>query len=78
MGSFPGIVRHIVLCVFSPLLGVCVLAWVLLQLQSFKSRMWSRLGRPVCAGLVSLAIACTTLIGKNTNGVNGVVGKEAH
>ena len=74
MESFPGIVRQIVLCVFSPLLGACVLAWVLLQLQSFKSRMWSKLGRSVCAGLVSLAIACTALIGKNTNGVNGVGG----
>ena len=74
MESFPRIVRQIVLCVFSPLLGACVLAWVLLQLQSFKSRMWSKLGRSVCAGLVSLAIACTALIGKNTNGVNGVGG----
>ena len=74
MESFPGIVRQIVLCVFSPLLGACVLAWVLLQLQTFKSRMWSKLGRSVCAGLVSLAIVCTTLIGKNTNGVNGVGG----
>ena len=74
MESFPRIVRQIVLCVFSPLLGACVLAWVLLQLQSFKSRMWSKLGRSVCAGLVSLAIVCTTLIGKNTNGVNGVGG----
>ena len=74
MEAFPRIVRQIVLCVFSPLLGACVLAWVLLQLQSFKSRMWSKLGRSVCAGLVSLAIACTALIGKNTNGVNGVGG----
>ena len=74
MEAFPRIVRQIVLCVFSPLLGACVLAWVLLQLQSFKSRMWSKLGRSVCAGLVSLAIVCTTLIGKNTNGVNGVGG----
>ena len=74
MEAFPRIVRQIVLCVFSPLLGACVLAWVLLQLQSFKSRMWSKLCRSVCAGLVSLAIACTALIGKNTNGVNGVGG----
>ena len=47
MEAFPRIVRQIVLCVFSPLLGACVLAWVLLQLQSFKSRMWSKLGRSV-------------------------------
>ena len=74
MESFPEIVRQIVLCLFTPLLGACVLAWVLLQLPSPASRKLSKLGKSVCAGLVVLAIACTTLIGKNTNGVNGVGG----
>ena len=74
MESFPEIVRQIVLCLFTPLLGVCVLAWVLLQLPSPGSRKRSKLGKSVCAGLVALAIACTTLTGKNTNGVNGVGG----
>ena len=72
--SFIEIVPQIVLCIFAPLLGFCLVGWVLLQLPSFKSRMWSKLGKSVCAGLVSLAIVCTTLIGKNTNGVNGVGG----
>ena len=74
MESFPEIVRQTVLCLFTPLLGACVLAWVLLQLPSPGSRKRSKLGKSVCAGLVALAIACTTLIGKNTNGVNGVGG----
>ena len=74
MESFPEIVRQIVLCLFTPLLGACVLAWVLLQLPSPGSRKRSKLGKSVCAGLVALAIACTTLTGKNTNGVNGVGG----
>ena len=32
------------------------------------------LGKPVWAGLAALAIVCTTLCGKNTNGVQGVGG----
>ena len=32
------------------------------------------LGKPVWAGLVALAIACTALCGKNTNGVQNVGG----
>ena len=74
METFAEIVPQIVLCLFTPLLGACVLAWVLLQLPSPGSRKRSKLGKSVCAGLVALAIACTTLIGKNTNGVNGVGG----
>ena len=74
MESFAERVPQIVLCVFSPLLGACVLAWVLLQLHSFKYRIWSKLSRAVCAALISLAIVCTALIGKNTNGVNGAGG----
>ena len=74
MESFAERVPQLVLCVVSPLLGACILAWVLLQLHSFKYRIWSKLGRAVCAGLVSLAIVCTSLIGKNTNGVNGAGG----
>jgi len=68
------LVPQIVLWVFAPLLVFCLAGWVLLQLPSFKSQKWSKLGKSVCAGLVALAIACTALSDKNTNGVNGVGG----
>ena len=74
METFAEIVPQIVLWVFAPLLVFCLAGWVLLQLPSFKSQKWSKLGKSVCAGLVALAVACTALSDKNTNGVNGVGG----
>ena len=94
MESFAEIVPQVVLRIFAPLLGACVVAWVImLFVQCFSGKLHScrftfaekgsgesaasprcGLGKAVCAGLVALAIACTTLCGKNTNGVNGVGG----
>ena len=74
METIAELVPQIVLWVFAPLLVFCLAGWVLLQLPSFKSQKWSKLGKSVCAGLVALAIACTALSDKNTNGVNGVGG----
>ena len=36
------------------------------------------LGKPVWAGLAALAVVCTALCGKNTNGVQGVGGPLLH
>ena len=67
--------------IFAPLLGVVLAAWFIVLLVSAISgqrhscrcvaspRRWS-----VWAGLAVLAIVCTTLCGKNTNGVQNVGG----
>ena len=76
MAQFVEAIPHLLLRVFAPMLGICLAAWlVMLFAQLFSGKRHScRLGKPVWAGLAALAIVCTTLCGKNTNGVQGVGG----
>ena len=76
MAQFVEAIPHLLLRIFAPALGVCLAAWlVMLFAQLFSGKRHScRLGKPVWAGLAALAIVCTTLCGKNTNGVQGVGG----
>ena len=76
MAQFVEAIPHFLLRIFAPALGVCLVAWlIVLFVQLFSGKRHScRLGKPVWAGLAALAIACTTLCGKNTNGVQGVGG----
>ena len=76
MAQFVEAIPHLLLRVFAPMLGICLAAWlVMLFAQLFSEKRHScRLGKPVWAGLAALAIVCTTLCGKNTNGVQGVGG----
>lgn len=78
MAQFVEAIPHLLLRVFAPALGVCLAAWlVVLFVQLFSGKRHScRLGKPVWAGLAALAIVCTTLCGKNTNGVQG--GSRSH
>ena len=76
MAQLAEAIPQFLLRIFAPALGVCLAAWlIMLFAQLFSGKRHScRLGKPVWAGLAALAIACTTLCGKNTNGVQGVGG----
>ena len=83
MAQFVEVIPHLLLRVFAPALGITLVAWlVMLFVQLFSGKRHScraaspryGLGKPVWAGLFALAVACTTLCGKHTNGVQGVGG----
>ena len=83
MAQFAEAIPHLLLRVFAPALGITLVAWlVMLFVQLFSGKRHScraaspryGLGKPVWAGLFALAVACTTLCGKHTNGVQGVGG----
>ncbi|MBR0066069.1 MAG: hypothetical protein IJQ00_00630, partial [Kiritimatiellae bacterium] len=83
MAQFVEAIPHLLLRVFAPALGVCLAAWlVVLFVQLFSAKRYScrvtsprgGISKPVWLGLAALAIVCTTLCGKNTNGVQGVGG----
>ena len=83
MAQFAEAIPHLLLRVFAPALGITLVAWlVMLFVQLFSGKRHScraasprgGLGKPVWAGLAALAAVCTTLCGKNTNGVQGVGG----
>ena len=76
MAQLAEAIPQFLLRIFAPALGVCLAAWlIMLFAQLFSGKRHScRLGKPVWSGLAALAIVCTTLCGKNTNGVQGVGG----
>ena len=83
MAQFAEAIPHLLLRVFAPALGITLVAWlVMLFVQLFSGKRHScraaspryGLGKPVWAGLFALAVACTTLCGKHTNGVQNVGG----
>ncbi len=83
MAQFVEAIPHFLLRIFAPALGITLVTWlIVLFVQLFSGKRHScraasprcGLGKPVWAGLTALAIACTTLCGKNTNGVQGVGG----
>ena len=83
MAQFVEAIPHLLLRVFAPALGITLVAWlVVLFVQLFSGKRQScradspggGLGKPVWVGLAALAVVCTTLCGKNTNGVQGIGG----
>ena len=83
MAQFVEAIPHLLLRVFAPALGITLVAWlVVLFIQLFSGKRHScraasprgGLGKPVWVGLAALAVVCTTLCGKNTNGVQNVGG----
>ena len=83
MAQFVEAIPHLLLRVFVPALGITLVAWlIVLFVQLFSGKRHScraasprcDLGKPVWVGLAALAVVCTTLCGKNTNGVQNVGG----
>ena len=75
--SVPTFLLH----VFAPVLGVCLMAWFVVLIASVVTGKGSGesaasprrgLGKSAWVGLFALAVACTALCGKNTNGVQNL------